>query len=519
MEIAEEFIKEQTTPDYFDRGWEYYRQGRVIEYRESEDLITAVVRGSEDYTTEIDLASLNYHCTCPAYEHDRLCKHLVATLLTKIHGTISKPQKKSIKKSAPVITNKNLSDKSKVDLCFDELKKEIDKMLGRLDRYWGNYWAYVDQQERIFEFVSIRMNELLDSPKNSDELLKIASWLDEELTHYDDSDGILQDTISEIVSKSVRFLENSRSISNLDIFYEYTSQNHEFDLGLTIIESIFEEVKNPLIAGALGKEIERAMTEESDKFAFDPKYALVFWSEYLRNHDPIKFEALAYRYYQQEITIAKQLIQFYLETGKLKDAILVGWPQRHHYMINSFLIPALEKFGEVDKLILYYQESCCDHLNMESLRKLKEIYTQNNRHAEWDEFSNTLLKRKLTDWERVDLLMMLKRYVEAALILSEVEFWPGRATVVDYAKKLSILDKQAGVIIYRALLDKEARKMASSNYYPVLMSYLDKLRELGDILYVKQFIQDMQEKYPTKKKLQQLLISVLLPQKVKNVYN
>ncbi|MEK7091052.1 MAG: hypothetical protein AAB887_00915 [Patescibacteria group bacterium] len=503
MKITDEFIQSQTTPEYYDRGWDYYHQGRVRDFQESEDLITAVVSGSQDYKTKIDLTTLDYNCTCPAHERDRLCKHLVATMLTKVNGRIAKPL--PTKKNNSKIVNKNPPVQSNEILEPNELKQKIKKMLNTLDRYWGNYWAGVDQQQRILEFVSSKVNDLQDSPETSNELLKTASWLDEELTHFDDSDGVLQETILEIVSKSVHFLEDSKSVSDLEVFYKYTSQGYEFDLGSDIVRLIFEEVENPMITNALGLEIEKATTGNNKRFSFDPKHALVFWSEYLKSHDATRFETLANKYYLQDTEICRQLVEFYVEKEKFKEAILVSWPRRHDFRLDILLISALEKSGETDKLIQYYQEECRDHLDREALGKLKEIYIQNNWHAEWGEYSQNLLKRSLNDWERVDLLMMLKRYVEAAEILGKVEFWPGQISVVDYAKKLVILDKRAGVMIYRSLLEKEAQKMVTSNFYPKLMEYLDKLLFLDDTLYIRKFIKETQEKYPTKKKLQLLL--------------
>lgn len=503
MKLTVEFIQSQTTPEYYDRGLDYYHQGRVRDFQESEDLITATVSGSEGYETKIDLATLDYHCTCPAHERNRLCKHLVATLLAKVNGRITKPL--PIKKNNVKIVNKKPSVQSNEVLKPNELKQETKKMLNTLDRYWGNYWAGVDQQRRILEFVSNRMNDLRDSSETSDELLKTATWLDKELTHFDDSDGVLQETILEIVSKAAHFLEDSKSASDLEVFYKYTSQGHEFDLGSDIVRLIFEEVKNPMITNALGLEIEKAMAGSNKRFSFDPKYALISWSEYLKSHEAIRFEVLARKYYLQDTEIARQLVEFYLEKEKFKEAVLVGWPRRHDFRLDTLLILALEKSGETDKLIQYYQENCRDHLDREALGKLKEIYVQNNRRAEWNEYSQNLLKRSLSDGERVDLLMMLKRYMEAAEILGRVEFWPGQISAVDYAKKLEILDKQAGVMIYRSLLEREARKMTTSNFYLRLIEYLDKLLSLNDTVYVRQFIREIQERYPTKKKLQQLL--------------
>jgi hypothetical protein len=70
--------------DIRQRGLQYYRRGVVNIIDVDDQSITATVRGTEVYTTEIFLAPdtpLEFECTCPAWDSYGTCKHVWATLL------------------------------------------------------------------------------------------------------------------------------------------------------------------------------------------------------------------------------------------------------------------------------------------------------------------------------------------------------------------------------------------------------------------------------------------------------
>lgn len=484
VEFTEKFIRDQTYSEYFDRGMEYYHQGRIRDFVESGDLITAIVVGSHNYKAKIDLSTLDYECDCPAYRGDQLCKHLVAVLLTKINGITVKVYKNKSQSKV-----KSLAVKRRNGIFEPhELKQKIKTMLNSLDRYWGDYWASVDQQQRIFDMVVNEVNKLEDSLIISKELLDTAVWLDKELENYDDSDGIIQDTIVEIISKSVRVLEKSKSASDLSLFYKY---NFDSDL----VRIIFEEIENPLIVNALGAKVEK----------YSDRHELVYWAGYLKKHDLVRFEVLAKKHYVQNIELTALLMEYYLEKEKFDEVITIGWTQRHNFMLDELLVPALEKTQDIEKLIQYYEEKSTDHLNKEALGKLKKIYFNANQKNKWKKYGLDLLSRPLDNFEKLDLLMMLKRYVEAAKVLGKIDWWPGHDETLIYANKLALLDKQAGIAIYRILLEREAQKMVKSNFYPKLLLYRDKLLELNDLVHIQEFVRQIREKYPTKKRLQELL--------------
>lgn len=84
MKITEQLIKKTCSSTIYNRGVEYFREGRVHLRKREDKLITAVVDGNELYNVQIKLDEdgiTDYFCTCPYYETmNSMCKHIVATL-------------------------------------------------------------------------------------------------------------------------------------------------------------------------------------------------------------------------------------------------------------------------------------------------------------------------------------------------------------------------------------------------------------------------------------------------------
>ncbi len=67
----------------YDRGLDYYRNGRVESLEEWADGVRAVVSGTQDYTVRLssDEGVLDYNCDCPYGSDGTFCKHCVAAAL------------------------------------------------------------------------------------------------------------------------------------------------------------------------------------------------------------------------------------------------------------------------------------------------------------------------------------------------------------------------------------------------------------------------------------------------------
>ena len=141
--INENIISRLTNPVSYERGFKYFIQGRVTDFINSDNILTATVIGTDRYHTTIDLSNLEANCDCPAFEGNLFCKHLVAVLLTHLKGEIkskSLPKVKGEKKeSTPAIYNINNLEEILKDYSKEEIiahLKEFEKFDYSITRYF-----------------------------------------------------------------------------------------------------------------------------------------------------------------------------------------------------------------------------------------------------------------------------------------------------------------------------------------------------------------------------------------------
>jgi len=76
-----EIIRTLCTCDSFDRGIQYFKEGRVQKLNLSGGVVNAMVKGTRRYRVKIEIDHyLMSTCTCP-YDYEGYCKHIVAALL------------------------------------------------------------------------------------------------------------------------------------------------------------------------------------------------------------------------------------------------------------------------------------------------------------------------------------------------------------------------------------------------------------------------------------------------------
>jgi uncharacterized Zn finger protein len=86
--ITRDLILRLAGERYFQRGLNYFRQGRVAEMEEFGDCIEAIVEGTEEYVVKLAAksAGLEHDCNCPLGLDDAFCKHCVAVALQWLEG-------------------------------------------------------------------------------------------------------------------------------------------------------------------------------------------------------------------------------------------------------------------------------------------------------------------------------------------------------------------------------------------------------------------------------------------------
>jgi uncharacterized Zn finger protein len=76
-------IRSLCTHQSYERGVNYYNQGRIQELAINDAELTAMVRGTHNYDVSItidDDGIRTYYCSCP-YDYAGACKHVIAVLL------------------------------------------------------------------------------------------------------------------------------------------------------------------------------------------------------------------------------------------------------------------------------------------------------------------------------------------------------------------------------------------------------------------------------------------------------
>jgi len=72
--------------EYFLRGFEYYRDKRLLRFHWSGDnsILTAFVMGNRVYPVKFSVINnrLDYECNCPAWTPHSHCKHVICSMLT-----------------------------------------------------------------------------------------------------------------------------------------------------------------------------------------------------------------------------------------------------------------------------------------------------------------------------------------------------------------------------------------------------------------------------------------------------
>jgi len=86
--LTEATVRNLARPQSYDRGENYYDDGRVLEIVRRGDVVRAEVEGSqyEPYQVRIELDDtgvVDTNCSCP-YDHGGICKHRVAVLQTYV---------------------------------------------------------------------------------------------------------------------------------------------------------------------------------------------------------------------------------------------------------------------------------------------------------------------------------------------------------------------------------------------------------------------------------------------------
>ena len=233
--ITEAQVRKLATPQSFERGQRYFKDGAIIEPVLQGDELRAECAGSEYEPYELSVTFdkkgvAEMDCTCP-YDQGGVCKHLVALLLTCAH----KPQ--AVRRLDSL--DKMLAERSKEELIaiVKQMVKRDAKLLHVIELATAgprpgkpmNVAAYRNQARRAMQSESPQMieRELKSLREAAARLAKAGDWLnagaiyhaalDEAVRGYDDLvqsmdyDGNISAPIDDLAEGLKKCLEKSQA--------------------------------------------------------------------------------------------------------------------------------------------------------------------------------------------------------------------------------------------------------------------------------------------------------------------
>ncbi|MEF8882911.1 MAG: SWIM zinc finger family protein [Halapricum sp.] len=134
----------------FERGQNYYDEGRIRERRRVDDVVTATVEGSKLYDVTLSLSEPNFDpwCTCP-YDGPGECKHVVAVLLSLI-ADLPADESERIDEVFEKIEGRELQAFVREEFARDEAM--LDRFLAEFGATSGkSYETYREDVVQLFE--------------------------------------------------------------------------------------------------------------------------------------------------------------------------------------------------------------------------------------------------------------------------------------------------------------------------------------------------------------------------------
>lgn len=154
------------------RGLLYLREGKVMDLVISDNKVTALVKGTSNYSVEIDFDNgepVEMYCTCPYAAGGERCKHMAAVMYAidpDVNHEYKTPKKKKERKKTTIIDPAH----------FIQLKADADKIFWQYADRSGfiNYFDAMDFQRDIEGFLHENACMLIDN-KFSKEAFELTS--------------------------------------------------------------------------------------------------------------------------------------------------------------------------------------------------------------------------------------------------------------------------------------------------------------------------------------------------------
>ena len=536
--FSKNILEKLSHPKSFERGEKYYEQGRVTDYSEDEEYITANVIGTDNYQVRINQNKWDHTCNCLAYSDDSFCKHEIAVLLTKLYGKIEA-------KNKPKIKLRNSDKKESFDDEFIKLleKQSKETLINDINKLAGEFPAlkelfkekYLEKDEGYIQNIESMLNKLVGSLKRikygrdySNKILMICKDIDkmvealpvtrqtckillnagykltESLDMIDDSYGTIQNVIDVVIERAALYL-NSALPADMDIFYEYISKKSSFDLDFKIVDKILKVVNNDDVLSEFITKLEKSLFRRDPDFNFSKEDVVHILMDFYETKNSEKYEELAKEYIELNILVKQNYVKFLFKQKRYDELIEKGMCMYDRYDVRPMIYNALQNLGRIHELIDLLKKQKISDTEIKILKQLKSV------DGFWgsDDFENlveAMLKNSVAIRNALDLLIITEKYSRIKeVLLKHSQNFNSEALIEEYALKFSLYNPNIAVDLYKILIDKELRKIQTSNYYKPLLEYLAMIKSLEGNDFVTILSSKLISDYPTKKKLAEQL--------------
>ncbi|MCH2188815.1 SWIM zinc finger family protein [Candidatus Gracilibacteria bacterium] len=203
-------IKHSSDKKSFEKAIQLYESGKILQPKETERHIEAVVAGTQNYDVFVDKKDfMHSDCNCYLGQQGVLCKHIIALALFGVKKGVDIPETDQVFIDKPVSSGV-LGD---IDIeQFRQFKIEISQALRYIKAYHGpskKWFEYQDSLSRGCMMLAEIFSALPVGESTAQLVVSTLLKLDTKLSigGVDDSDGVLGNFIEESVQMLCEYAE------------------------------------------------------------------------------------------------------------------------------------------------------------------------------------------------------------------------------------------------------------------------------------------------------------------------
>ncbi|MDO4288528.1 MAG: SWIM zinc finger family protein [Eubacterium sp.] len=531
-------------PHIFERGVDYFEQGAVKKTELSEDCLSAVVSGSQDYHVKIffeDGEIEDVTCDCPYAKDDNYCKHEAAVLvyLEEVTDFFEKQAQRKEQRIEQYIAE--MSDEAvrgwlkKLALKDEAIARQILGGPGKGKKIKGLPYYRRELKEIIWRYAG--EENFIDYRQNEDFVLEMEKFINTWIPDFLDNNAIeiafevlkmitlsLMDMDWEDYDGSIWALMNYTATQWDEVLAQcqdpdlkqrmlYWLENHEahrmlkdeiHNLLRTHGDDDYQKAQREKLDREIADFEARGIFEEKSEDFERYKDVLLDKAFFLEKNGDRNAQKDFYKRYRKYPTIRNAEVEFALEredfiyaakileegaieTNKENDGCQRLWLEK--------VIDIYEYLGDRLARLKALKRRVFDHVNwsMVYIDQLKQASTA----EEWQGYKQRLLNTKMTVSLRCEFLFSEAMYPE---LLSALKNCISPETVEPYLKTLYPLYPKDIEKIYEALLDKAMAGASDRNYYGAIAQKLKGFAALsGNAAFAKALADRWRENYPRRR--------------------